>query len=124
MRKLGIDIGGTSIKYGIVEELNVISNHELVNNFNTTEDFTNKINSIIDSVLKTDEIKSVGIAFPGSIDKNGYIKSAPNLSYLEGYNLYESLYNSDLRMPLIIIELEFLKTTLTTPNLLKEQTMT
>lgn len=98
MRKLGIDIGGTSIKYGIVEELKVVSHHELVNNFNNTEDFTNKINSIIDSVLKTDEIKSIGIAFPGSIGKDGYIKSAPNLSYLEGHNLYESLYNSDLNI--------------------------
>ncbi len=96
MMTLGIDIGGTSIKFGIVDGLEVLSHSEFKNNYDNTDNFISKIKEVISNAKDNDEIKTVGIAFPGFVDSSGIVKSAPNLKYLESQNINQLLSIKDI----------------------------
>lgn len=95
---LGIDVGGTFIKLGIVDENNQILAGK---KFETTiakngENFAETLFSLIKEVLslskfKLDDLKAVGIGISGLIDsKNGIVLSTPILN-LVNYPLAEKL---------------------------------
>jgi len=96
MKTLGIDIGGTSIKSGIVDGLEILSHSEYKNNYDNIDGFICKIKEVISNAKDSEEIKSVGIAFPGFIDSDGIVKSSPNLKYLESQKLYQLLSIKDI----------------------------
>ena len=81
---LGIDIGGHTIKAGIVN-----NNGKIIKKY-VIETETNKgkekvlqnINGLIDLITKNNpEIKKIGIGFPGTIDKKGNVKYSPNIPF-------------------------------------------
>lgn len=93
--KVGIDLGGTRIKIGLVDELARISGrreidtpsnarridiiHSIVNN---TQDI------ILESKLKKRNISGVGIGVPGPVDfKKGVVRYFPNIKGWEGVPL-------------------------------------
>jgi glucokinase len=96
MKTLGIDIGGTSIKFGIVDGVEVLSHSEFENNYDDTDALIYKLKEVISNAKENEKIKSVGIAFPGFVDCDGIVKSAPNLKYLESQNLYQLLSIEDI----------------------------
>lgn len=96
MKTLGIDIGGTSIKFGIVDGLEVLSHSEFKSNYNNIDAFINKIKEVISNAKDSEGIKSVGIAFPGFVESDGVVKSAPNLKYLESRKLYQLFSIKDI----------------------------
>jgi len=80
--RLGIDIGGTTIKYGIVSnEGKIIESFSFDTKVN--DGYLLIVNNIISQVLIIKEkykIDSIGIGVPGIVDKNGEIvKNCPNL---------------------------------------------
>ncbi|MFN3195000.1 MAG: ROK family protein [Chlorobiota bacterium] len=95
MKNLGIDIGGTSIKYGIVDDTNLISNYEITNQFESVQEFKTSIINLVEDISQKVEFNSIGIAFPGNINNDGTIQSSPNLSYLEGQNIFDVLSNTN-----------------------------
>ncbi|KRN28911.1 hypothetical protein IV38_GL001119 [Lactobacillus selangorensis] len=87
---LGIDIGGTQIKYGLFDDKYNLSNKGAVDSptgDNGLQDFINAVEQIINKLGGT---KLDGIAFssPGRIDrKQGIIHVGGSLPYLDGLNV-------------------------------------
>lgn len=79
MYNIGIDVGGTSIKVGLVEngEILVKSNKDVYKNHGLEEVVSNIEDSIYDVLNKKnisiDDIKTIGIGIPGIVDRNGNV---------------------------------------------------
>jgi glucokinase len=82
---IGVDIGGTYIKSGIVSRNKIIKKVVLKTGKNKKEVIDNIIKSI--EVLFNKKIQGIGIGCPGPADyKKGIIRNAPNIP-LDGVNL-------------------------------------
>lgn len=92
MKYLGIDVGGTNIKYGIIDENGVVLEKGKKATTMEKEDFLNDLVELIKLNQKTKEIEGVGISFPGFINSNeGILNTAGALYFLEGFHLKEYL---------------------------------
>jgi len=93
---LSIDIGGTNLKYGILNNAGNLIYHDKVKTpKDNIVEFTNILFSIIDKYQ--DQIKGIAISSPGKIDKkNGTIYHGGSLPFLDHINLkdvIEKKYN-------------------------------
>lgn len=87
---LGIDIGGTKIKFGVLNE----NGQEILKNEIETpkNDYNKFIEIITDIITKYDDIEGVGMSIPGCINSStGYISNGGALRYLDNINLKEEL---------------------------------
>lgn len=89
MKNLGIDIGGSFIKFGIVEDNNLIHNTEIPNNANSLSEFKSIVKSTIEDLINRFTPVSIGIGFPGTTNSSGVVISAPNMTYWGGENISE-----------------------------------
>ena len=102
---IGIDIGGTNIRIGAINQ-----NDELVfeykeptfENVISSEDLYNKIIKLIKMVPNYENSKAIGIGAPGSVDKKlGQIITSKNVTILKNFPLVENL-NKDLNKPIFL----------------------
>lgn len=87
---LGIDIGGTNYKFGIVNDTNQIIFRKSVpaSANETPENFINTLNSFIDAALQIEpKIYSIGIGLPGIVDENEIFVIAPHLPNLKNLEI-------------------------------------
>ncbi|MBM7603969.1 glucokinase [Metabacillus crassostreae] len=80
--RLGIDLGGTNVRVGLVDEKGTIL--EIIQEPTEAEKghihTINKMKQMIESLVKGNKVKGIGIGAPGPLDiKNGVILSPPNL---------------------------------------------
>ncbi|WOO86719.1 ROK family protein [Mollicutes bacterium LVI A0039] len=95
---LGIDVGGTSIKYALVDEFNQLTDAESVPTPLEKQAFIEALASIIN---KFPDALGVGISMPGFIDSNtGYMKTAGALMNLYEKNLIELLSDAGISCPI------------------------
>ena len=89
---LGIDIGGTFIKYALVdEEFNIVDKWKTPTvKFDSKDEFYDYICSNIESLDKVDRI---GVSAPGLVDEESEIKShaAPNVVIMFGTNVNDEI---------------------------------
>ncbi len=89
MYKIGVDLGGTNISVGVVDEkYNIVAKASIPTNAGRPageifDDITTAVKMAVENGnLSMDEIESVGIGTPGSVNKsNGYIEFANNLGF-------------------------------------------
>ncbi len=87
MKYLGIDVGGTTTKYGIVDENGVILEQSKKNTPFPKEEFLVHLKGIIKEAIDTHGIEVVGMSFPGFIDyENGVAITAGFLTELEEFD--------------------------------------
>ncbi|MDV4151388.1 ROK family protein [Clostridium sp. AL.422] len=89
-RILGIDIGGTKIKYGIYDVLG----REISSNIIDTESQNKEkmLKLLNDIIINSGEILGVGISLPGSIDEiTGILTNAGNIPSLQGLRIKEEI---------------------------------
>ncbi len=87
--KIGIDIGGMSVKLGLVDENNTISDyHTIITNTDIpAEEFIDEVGEAVYHLLEKTkltlkDIDGIGIGIPGMIDvKNGIIVYSNNLAW-------------------------------------------
>lgn len=88
---IGFDIGGTSIKYGIIDSGgNIIEKDKIA----TIDDYSILFNSLFDIISSKKEIydlKGIGISAPGIIRTDGYMITAGAIRSLYGKNLKTEL---------------------------------
>ncbi len=84
---VGIDLGGTYIRAGVVEGKNVLD-YIKEETPKTKTEILKKIIKIISLVLKKD-IRGIGVAYPGIL-KNGFVEKTPNLP-IQNFNLKKFL---------------------------------
>lgn len=83
MKVLALDFGGSSVKYGIVDENAVISESgNLPAPLNSIEEFTDTVTSLYEKYQDT--VAGIGISLPGTID--------PASGVLSGSGVYMKLY--------------------------------
>lgn len=91
-KTLAIDIGGTFIKYGIVDEEGVVKTHYKVPAIKaeTKQEFFDYICS---HIRLTQGVDRIGVSSPGLIDRNDNVLSygAPKLAVLYGSNIREEI---------------------------------
>lgn len=89
---LGIDIGGTFIKYALVDEkFNIIEKWKTPTiKFDTKDEFYDYICS---NAKYLDEVDKIGVSAPGLVNENSEIKSyaAPNVRIMFGTNVNEEI---------------------------------
>ncbi len=80
---LGFDIGGTSVKYGIIDEnFNIIEKSNFETDRNSAENVLNKICSVILEFKDKYSFEYVGIGAPGFVDsENGIVKGSSNTPF-------------------------------------------
>jgi len=84
---IGIDIGGTTTKFGIVNHRGEISNRGdmFTNNFDNVEDFADQLyenlKPAIENVGGIETIKGIGVGAPNGNFYTGTIEYAPNLQW-------------------------------------------
>ena len=89
MYRIGVDLGGTNIAVGVVDEnLKIIGRGKLKTNIprpaeNIFDDIAKAVSlAVKDAGIKIEEVSSVGVGTPGSVNKaTGYIEFANNLDF-------------------------------------------
>lgn len=101
--RIGVDVGGTNLRIGVVNDLNIIDEQRIHADFssicknNTPEKATQIVVSTLGDALnqalqKHPSVTSIGIGFPGFIDPHtGVLASSPNLPGLFDVDLANAL---------------------------------
>lgn len=100
---LGIDLGGTNLKSGVIDDNgNIIENSTCPTNADEGyNSVINKITGIIGDTENKYKIKSVGIGVPGIVSDDGVVKISPNLPGWINLPLKKKLTES-ITLPLAI----------------------
>jgi len=91
---IGVDIGGTNIKCGVVDSSGSIL---MSNSFKTETgmgpswNLRQIKNYIFDMIGYYPSVQSIGIGVPGIIDKSGLLHVSPNLPEWHGLNIHDDL---------------------------------
>ena len=89
MKKLVLDIGGTLIKYAVMDkEAKIFQRGELPTPLDSIESLMKKITELYNSLK--DEVNGIAISMPGNIDtKTGQIYSPGALAYNANVNIID-----------------------------------
>lgn len=98
---LSIDIGGTTIKYGIVDRQGNILKKSAVKTEDNKEIFLASLLTIYHEVKKDYEIEGIGISAPGIIEKNGHMTTAGAIMSLYGENI-KAFLEENTHLPVTI----------------------
>lgn len=96
--KIGIDIGGTKILGVVLFNGKIVKKEKVLLSRRTAEGFFADLYGLINLLVadRNPQGGKIGIGFPGFVE-NGFIKKAPNLKYLEGYNIVNSVKSSGFK---------------------------
>lgn len=76
---LGIDVGGSSIKYGVFSELELIEHNQITTPQSGKNDVLLAINNLITELTAKYTIDRIGIGFPSVVGKDYFVHIAPNI---------------------------------------------
>jgi glucokinase len=93
MYYLGLDIGGTTIKAGLIDETNhVLETRRAPTIVNDLRGFISKVTELIHDFQKSAAIDAVGMGVPGlRSSKTHLIETSPNIPCLKNVNLEEAV---------------------------------
>lgn len=87
-----IDVGGTSIKYALINETGKVEKLDKVTIPKTIEDFYQTIQTIDQKINSFKETVGVALSMPGAVDsESGFIGGASAVEYIHGPNIKEEL---------------------------------
>ena len=89
--KIGVDIGGTQVKIGFVNNLDIIYKYAIDTNKETLfSDIAESIKSELKKLnLEESDIEGIGFGLPGNVI-DGYINFLPNVG-IKNYDIYETM---------------------------------
>lgn len=105
LKAIGIDLGGTKINVGLVNQEGKVEKNKLVDT-----DVSGGYNAILNQIIElikeltsevNDKVVCIGVGVPGQVDRNGAIQFAPNLSW-ENVLLKDDL-NNFFELPIFIV---------------------
>ncbi len=80
---LGIDIGGTSIKYGVVQDGETMKSGQVPTDLSGPENVADQIAALINDMMKSYPVSTVGIGSAGRINSDTGTVTASNLHWNE-----------------------------------------
>ena len=102
MYYIGLDVGGTTIKAGLVDEAGgVVESRKAATVIDDLHRFTSTLTELIRGFQSSFPIEAVGIGVPGlHSSKTGAIETSPNLPCLQNVNL-ETLVADQVHLPVV-----------------------
>ncbi len=112
-RLIGMDLGGTNLRVGVVERTTVVWEHKVHVTFSTrcredapreaAELVMQEVGAALQHALERHpDVTAMGIAVPGIVDpRNGHLREAPNLPGVRDLDLAGSL-SGQFRLPVIV----------------------
>lgn len=88
---VGIDIGGTTIKYGLVDEKGTVIENDLIKTIDDKKTILELIYNLVLKYQKKYDVSAVGVSVPGFVTRNGFLKTAGAIKSLYKINLKEEL---------------------------------
>ena len=90
---VGLDIGGTSVKYGLVDENGVVSNKD---HFETNSDdqkaLLNDLTAAVKKIQAIDQdVLGIGVSMPGVVHADGFLTTSGAVKCFTGINLAQLL---------------------------------
>lgn len=87
---LSIDIGGTDIKYGLLDHSGQMLFHSSIP---TPTDSIDSLKQALDKIIspQADRFSGIGVSVPGKVDDNGTVSYGGNLPYLDHFNIKKFL---------------------------------
>lgn len=104
---IGIDIGGTNFRIGMVSEYGIVENFQkksssILTQGNSVESLAAEIQSYMEEYSAQDKVKAVAIGLPSIVSKDKkFIYSTPNLKGFDNLNLVDPL-SERLQMPVFM----------------------
>lgn len=87
-----IDVGGTSIKYALINELGKVSNQGKINLPINIDAFYQAIEKIYQMMNDIEETMGIALSMPGAVDsETGFIGGASAVPYIHGPNIKKDL---------------------------------
>ena len=104
---LGIDVGGTTIKFGVVTregEIVFTERYDTLENTKKSADFIKLLIDVSKKIQEKYTVEGIGIGMPGMLSLNRHVlMEAANLPTLNGTNIYQPLKDA---FPNLVISLE------------------
>ncbi|MCO8289658.1 ROK family protein [Tetragenococcus halophilus] len=88
---IGFDIGGSSIKYGLLDENGEIREKERFKTPSDKDEVLDKMAEIVSAFTKDYDVKAIGLSVPGVVEENGFLTTAGAISCLYGTNMKEEM---------------------------------
>lgn len=88
---IGIDIGGTNIKYGLVAENGDVISHDKVKTNQKGEEIIAAVTTIVKDFQKKYDITAVGLSVPGVVEESGFMTTGGSITDFYGIHLREIL---------------------------------
>ncbi|WP_034878891.1 ROK family protein [Enterococcus casseliflavus] len=98
---IGIDVGGTAIKYGVILRTGEIVKKGQMPTIHEKEKFLQSVTALIESLQQDAVIEGVGISAPGIIQKDGTMITAGSIKPLYGINLKLEL-EKRVKLPVLV----------------------
>jgi beta-glucoside kinase len=99
---LGVDIGGTFIKLGIVDSSGIVLKKDKIKSTNDRTQILANLENYLKEQQRILEISGVGISLPGVIQRDGTMQTAGSLKSLIGLNI-KKIAQEHLQRPVEII---------------------
>ncbi|MDB6352728.1 ROK family protein [Trichococcus sp. K1Tr] len=88
---IGIDIGGTNIKYGLLDEKGNILHKDKIKTSPEGSEIIRNIKRIVESYKEAHEISAVGISVPGVVEESGFLTTGGAIFDFYGIHLKDLL---------------------------------
>ncbi|WP_412989266.1 ROK family protein [Pediococcus siamensis] len=88
---IGLDIGGTSIKYGLVDEAGKIIEKDRIRTSADGEEILRNIEMIVSQFKSETPITAIGVSAPGIVQRNGFMTTGGAIRDFYGINLKEEI---------------------------------
>lgn len=98
---VGIDIGGTNVKYGLIDNKGIVLEKGIRKTSKKLTDLLNDIAIIVSEYQEKQMITGVGISVPGIVRKDGFMVTGGALFDLYGVHLKE-LLTEKLQLPVAV----------------------
>lgn len=98
---IGIDVGGTTIKYGVILKNGEIVKKGQLPTIHEKEGFLQSITALIKSLQQEAIVDGVGISAPGIIQKDGTMITAGSIKSLYGINLKQEI-EERVKLPVMV----------------------
>lgn len=98
---IGIDIGGTKTKFGMIDTKGNVVDRKIMDTNYDKEAYLDALTKEIQEYATAYSVAGVGISAPGIIDKTGYMRTAGSIKSLYGTNLKSEL-ETRIGLPVVV----------------------
>lgn len=98
---VGIDVGGTNVKYGLLDEAGHILHHDKIKTANQGDKIIEAITGIVQTYQTEYTIKAVGVSVPGVVEDDGFMTTGGAIFDFYGVPLQEILMTK-LALPVFV----------------------